>query len=104
MGEILDRMEPILAKMPAVKTPEGHVHFKTKLAWTAAILILYCALTNIPGFGLSPESQDMFQYFRALLAGSSGSIVHLGIGPIVTASIVLQLSKVLTLFKLTPLK
>ncbi len=93
MGEILDRMEPILAKMPAVKTPEGHVHFKNKLAWTAAILILYFALTNIPVFGLSPESQDMFQYFRALLAGSSGSIVHLGIGPIVTASIVLQLLK-----------
>lgn len=93
MGEILDRMEPILAKMPSVKTPEGHVHFKNKLAWTVGILIIYFILTNIPVFGLSPESQDMFQYFRALLAGASGSIVHLGIGPIVTASIVLQLLK-----------
>lgn len=93
MGEILDRMEPFLAKMPAVKTPEGHVHFKNKLAWTAAILILYFILTNIPVFGLSSDSQDMFQTFRALLAGASGSIVHLGIGPIVTASIVLQLLK-----------
>jgi len=93
MGEILDRMEPILAKMPSVKTPEGHVHFKNKLAWTLGILIIYFILTNIPVFGLSPESQDMFQYFRALLAGASGSIVHLGIGPIVTASIVLQLLK-----------
>jgi preprotein translocase subunit SecY len=93
MGEILDRMEPLLAKMPAVKTPEGHVHFKNKLAWTAGILIVYFILTNIPVFGLDPSSQDMFQYFRALLAGASGSIVHLGIGPIVTASIVLQLLK-----------
>jgi len=32
-------------------------------------------------------------YWRALLAGASGSIMHLGIGPIVTASIVLQLLK-----------
>jgi len=86
-------MEPLLAAMPAVKSPEGHVHFKNKLIWTVAILILYFALTNIPIFGLAPTSQDLFAAWRALLAGASGSIVQLGIGPIVTASIVLQLLK-----------
>jgi len=86
-------MEPILAAMPAVKSPEGHVHFKNKLMWTLGILILYFALTNIPVFGLASSSQDVFMYWRALLAGASGSIMHLGIGPIVTASIVLQLLK-----------
>jgi preprotein translocase subunit SecY len=93
MGDLLDRMEPLLAAMPAVKSPEGHVHFKNKLFWTLAILILYFALTNIPVFGLSTANQDLFAAYRALLAGASGSIVHLGIGPIVTASIVLQLLK-----------
>ena len=86
-------MEPLLAAMPAVKSPEGHVHFKNKLMWTLGILILYFALTNIPVFGLDPRSLDVFLYWRALMAGASGSIVHLGIGPIVTASIVLQLLK-----------
>jgi preprotein translocase subunit SecY len=93
MGELLDRMEPLLAAMPAVKSPEGHVHFKDKLLWTLAVLMLYFALTNIPVFGLDSSSQDVFLYWRALLAGASGSIIHLGIGPIVTASIVLQLLK-----------
>ncbi|MDD4482917.1 MAG: preprotein translocase subunit SecY [Methanoregula sp.] len=93
MGDLLDRMEPILAAMPAVKSPDGHVHFKNKLMWTLGILILYFALTNIPVFGLASSSQDVFMYWRALLAGASGSIMHLGIGPIVTASIVLQLLK-----------
>ncbi len=93
MGSFLDSMEPILAKMPAVKPPEGHVHFKNKLIWTAVILIIYFILSNIPLFGLAPDSQDIFLYYRALLAGSSGSIIQLGIGPIVTASIVLQLLK-----------
>ena len=86
-------MEPLLAAMPAVKSSEGHVHFKNKLIWTIAVLILYFVLTNIPVWGLAPTSQDVFLYWRALLAGASGSIVHLGIGPIVTASIVLQLLK-----------
>src|SRR5512136_77195 len=93
MGNLLDRMEPLLAAMPAVKSPEEHVHFKNKLLWTLAVLILYFALTNIPVFGLSSGGQDIFNYYRALLGGSYGSIVHLGIGPIVTASIVLQLLK-----------
>jgi preprotein translocase subunit SecY len=61
--------------------------------WTLAILLLYFTLTNIDIFGLSPESQDIFGIYRALLAGASGSLLHLGIGPIVTASIVLQLLK-----------
>jgi preprotein translocase subunit SecY len=93
MGDLLDRFEPILAAMPAVRSPEGHVHFKNKLMWTLAILLLYFTLTNIDIFGLSPESQDIFGIYRALLAGASGSLLHLGIGPIVTASIVLQLLK-----------
>ncbi|MDK2990289.1 MAG: preprotein translocase subunit SecY [Methanoculleus sp.] len=93
MGDLLDRFEPILAAMPAVRSPEGHVHFKNKLMWTLAILLLYFSLTNISIFGLSPESQDIFGIYRALLAGASGSLLHLGIGPIVTASIVLQLLK-----------
>ncbi|HPM61755.1 MAG TPA: preprotein translocase subunit SecY, partial [Methanoregulaceae archaeon] len=93
MGKLLDRMEPLLAAMPAVKSPEGHVHFKNKLLWTAGILILYFVMTNIPLWGLDPNSMDLFEYYRALLAGASGSLVQLGIGPIVTASIVLQLLK-----------
>ena len=91
MGKVLDRMEPLLSRMPSVKPPEGHVHFKNKLMWTAAVLLIYFILTNIPVFGLASTSVDIFEYYRALLAGAQGTIVHLGIGPIVTASIVLQL-------------
>ncbi|HJJ54581.1 MAG TPA: preprotein translocase subunit SecY [Methanocorpusculum sp.] len=91
MGKVLDRMEPLLARMPSVKPPEGHVHFKNKLLWTVGVLLVYFLLTNIPVFGLADGSIDVFEYYRALLAGAQGTILHLGIGPIVTASIVLQL-------------
>ena len=47
-------MEPLLAAMPSVKAPEGHVHFKTKLFWTIGVLILYFILSNILLFGLDP--------------------------------------------------
>lgn len=72
-------------------SPQGHVHFKNKLLWTLGILMLYFALANVPLFGLSSESIDLFEQYRAFFAGASGSLMLLGIGPIVTASIVLQL-------------
>ena len=84
-------IEPFVRRLPAVERPEGHVHFKKKLSWTVGILILYFALSNVSLFGLSPASIDLFGMYRAFFAGSFGSLMLLGIGPIVTASIVLQL-------------
>lgn len=82
--------EPVLTRMPAVKRPEGHVPFKRKLAWTAGILVLYFFLTNISILGTA-GGEDLFGEFRAILAGEHGSLLQVGIGPIVTASIVMQL-------------
>ncbi|WP_410509013.1 preprotein translocase subunit SecY [Methanosarcina hadiensis] len=86
-----DTLEPFFNKLPAVASPEKHVHFKDKLWWTLGILLLYFALANVPLFGMSQDSVDLFESYRAFFAGASGTLVLLGIGPIVTASIVLQL-------------
>jgi len=87
----LYKLEPIIKRWPAVTKPEGHVHFRTKLLWTAGILLTYFVLGNIVMWGLSANTVDIFEQFRAILAGQSGSIIHLGIGPIVTGGIILQL-------------
>ena len=86
-----DAIEPFLRRLPAVKRPEKHVHFRKKLMWTAGILVLYFVLSNVAVFGMDPASQDVLAAYRAIFAGATGSIILLGIGPIVTASIVLQL-------------
>lgn len=82
--------EPVLTRMPSVRRPEGHVPFKRKLAWTAGVLVLYFFLTNVFLYG-ADQGNDLFGQFRSLLAGGQGTVLQLGIGPIVTASIVLQL-------------
>ena len=82
-----------VARMPSVAGPEGHVPFRRKLGWTAGILVLYFFRTNVVLFGLQTGGAggDFYGQFRSILAGAQGSILQLGIGPIVTASIVLQL-------------
>jgi preprotein translocase subunit SecY len=83
--------KPLIERWPAVTRPEGHVHFRTKLLWTLICLIFYFILTNIIILGLGSGTLDLFEQYRFIMAGASGSIVHLGIGPIVTASIIMQL-------------
>ena len=85
-------LEFLTSKLPAVKKAKGHVQFKYKLLWTGLIVILYFALTNVYIYGLNTtQSVDVFASFRAIFAGAQGSLMDLGIGPIVTASIVMQL-------------
>jgi preprotein translocase subunit SecY len=84
-------LQPIIERWPAVQKPEVHVNFRSKMFWTVLCLILYFILTNIMIYGVSGTVLDMFSSYRAIMTGASGSIMHLGIGPIVTASIILQL-------------
>ena len=90
LDSVIRALQPYFERIPSVERPKGHVHFREKFAWTVAILLLYFILSNVPVFGLSPESIDIFAAYRALFAGATGSIIALGIGPIVTASIILD--------------
>jgi len=76
-----DVFSSILGRFPMVERPGWHVHFKTKLAWTAGILVLFFALGNVPLFGLHPDSMDLFGRWRALFAGETFSLTALGIMP-----------------------
>ncbi len=88
----LHGLKPVLRYIPVIKKPDGHVSFKMKMIWDLVILIIYFAMTNVMIFGLDQQKTlDLFSEYRAIMAGASGSIMHLGIGPIVTASIIMQL-------------
>ncbi|MGO9388193.1 MAG: preprotein translocase subunit SecY [Methanobacterium sp.] len=88
---MIEKLEPIFSLIPQVKSPDYRVPFREKLKWTGVILILYFILGIVALYGLSPTAVDQFGGLRAVLAGSFGSIITLGIGPIVSASIILQL-------------
>jgi preprotein translocase subunit SecY len=82
----------ILMNLPEVAGPlEKRLDFKTKLKWTLIILAGFFVLSNIPLFGLSSNALANFEYLSIILGTEFGSVISLGIGPIVMASIILQL-------------
>ena len=85
-------IENIVSFIPEVKAPsQKKLAFKDKFKWTLLILILFFTLGTISLFGLDPNYESQFEQFSLILGAQFGSIISLGIGPIVTASIVLQL-------------
>lgn len=85
-------LRDLLKNLPEVRAPtEKKVSFDVKLKWTLVILVGYFILANIPLFGITEGSLSRFEYLAILLGTSFGSIISLGIGPIVMASIILQL-------------
>ena len=84
--------DTILSNLPEVAGPtQKKLSFKEKLKWTMIILVLFFLLGLIPLFGLGDNALRQFEFLSIILGASFGSILSLGIGPLVTASIVLQL-------------
>ena len=82
----------ILGNLPEVRGPtQKRLSFKEKMKWTGIVLVLFFILGLIPLFGLGANELSRFEFLSIILGAEFGSIISLGIGPIVTASIVLQL-------------
>lgn len=82
----------LLQFIPEVKGPtRKHLSFKEKLKWTALVLVAFFVLRAVHIYGIGSNALSNFEFLSVVLGASFGSIISLGIGPIVTASIVLQL-------------
>ena len=85
-------LKEIFNFIPEVKKPEEKkLSFNSKAKWTLIILTSFFVLANVPLFGLSSNALAKFKYLAIILGTDFGSIISLGVGPIVMASIILQL-------------
>ncbi len=84
--------DKIAGYLPEVAGAKGRrLSFKEKATWTLVTLVLFYLLGRIPLFGLGDNALQQFEYLSVILGAEFGSLISLGIGPLVTASIVLQL-------------
>lgn len=114
-------IKPLVDKLPEVAVPKRRISFKEKFMWTGIALLIFFLMTQIPLYGTAAREpftdvngngvydvgenfvdlnhdgvwdagvQDFFGQLRFVLASHTGSLMELGIGPIVTAGIIMQL-------------
>ncbi len=90
-GRFLSIFKPIGRILPEIKVPERKVKFNEKIFWTALVLIVFLVMSEVPLYGVAANLQDQFGALRVIFASNRGTLMELGIGPIVTAGLILQL-------------
>ncbi len=89
----LEFMDSISQYIPSIRSPDSPLSIREKMYWTAGILAVYFLLYNTFAVGVnrSAVSQPFLQLISIIFAAKIGSLITVGIGPIVLASMVLQL-------------
>lgn len=84
--------KPLLALFPEIEKPKGLPGIKERILWTAVCLFVFLIACQVPVFGARPgNSSDPFYWMRVVLASNKGTLMELGISPMVSASMILEL-------------
>lgn len=90
--KFLEFVKPFCSVIPEVEKPQRRIQFREKMLWTAITLFIFLVCCQIPLFGImSSESADPFYWMRVIMASNRGTLMELGISPIVTSGLIMQL-------------
>lgn len=84
-------LDTIIGLIPSVRAPKKVPTIKQKLTWTFIVLCLFYILGTVAIIGLDPAKTAQLGVYQMIMASNLGTLISLGIGPIVLASIILQL-------------
>ena len=89
---VLDLVKPFTPFVPEIIAPERKVSFQQRVMWTGVTLLIFLVMSEIPLYGIvSSDSSDPLLWLRMMLASNRGTLMELGISPIVSAGMIFQL-------------
>lgn len=92
MVRFLHLIRPVMCVLPEVALPDRKIPFREKVLWTVITLFIFLVCCQIPLYGIqSTRSSDPLYWMRVILASNRGTLMELGISPIVTSGLVMQL-------------
>jgi len=83
-------VKSVATVLPEIPKPIKKPTLTEKFIWTGGALVLYMIMSITPLYHFGNQ-QDQFAFLRIIFASTQGTLTELGIGPIVTAGLILQL-------------
>ncbi|GIQ87366.1 SecY/SEC61-alpha family protein, partial [Kipferlia bialata] len=78
--------------VPTVPKPEFPQTVQRRLLWTFLAVLVYMVASQVPLLGIRDTvAADPLFWMRTIFASQRGTLMELGIGPILTGSLVMQL-------------
>jgi protein transport protein SEC61 subunit alpha len=94
-------IKTISVYIPQVPKPKKKLSLTEKFVWTGIALFAYLIMAQIPLYGVTDDPRfDFLAFARVIFAAQQGTLMELGIGPIVTAGLLMQLLKGSNLIKM----
>ena len=93
MASMRDFIKNAGTVLPEIPKPEKKPSLNERFIWTGLALVAYLVMATTPLYGYGgPGSQtDQLAFLRIVFASTQGTLMELGIGPIVTSGLILQL-------------
>jgi len=89
---VLNALSPVMRLVPEIPEADKRIPIRDRIIWTIIVLLLYLVCSQIPLYGiLKMGSEDPLYWTRVILASNRGTLMELGIGPIITSGMILQL-------------
>lgn len=90
--KFLNLVKPLMFLVPSIKEPTKVIGKTDRFIWTAIALFIYLICCQIPLYGIFNSSgADPLYWLRVILASNRGTLMELGISPIVTSGMIMQL-------------
>ena len=86
--KMVAKAEPYIPQIPK---PKKKLTLQTRLLWSGLALLIYMIMGQTPLFGATTPEFDFLAFARVIFASQQGTLVELGIGPIVTSGLLMQL-------------
>ncbi len=83
-----------------IPKPKRKLSLTERFVWSGMALVIYLVMAQIPLYGAPTSIFDPFAFARVIFASQQGTLVELGIGPIVTAGLLMQLLRGSEIIKL----
>ncbi|MGC9145143.1 MAG: preprotein translocase subunit SecY [Nitrososphaeria archaeon] len=87
---IRDAFFKISSVLPEVPKPKQKPSLTERLIWTLLAVVLYLLMAQIPLYGVLKSSSSLLFFYQIIFAANIGTLMTLGIGPIVTAGLIAQ--------------
>ncbi|KAK2724627.1 protein transport protein Sec61 subunit alpha-like 1 [Artemia franciscana] len=89
--KLLEIIKPFCSIIPEIIRPERRIPIRKRIIWTACALLIFLVCCYLPLFGImSSDSADPFYWIRAIQVSNRGTLMELGISPIVTSGLIMQ--------------
>mmetsp|Transcript_13835 Transcript_13835/g.30121 ORF Transcript_13835/g.30121 Transcript_13835/m.30121 type:complete len:474 (-) Transcript_13835:180-1601(-) len=90
--KVIHLIRPFVSVVPEVEKPTAAIPFREKILWTTCALLIYMVCSNLPLYGVQRAvTSDPFYWMRVILASNRGTLMELGVSPLVTTGMVMQL-------------